>query len=142
MRFMNPFHAFRGHHHFGHHFGGHHHHHDGDHASSFLDHILARAARKLDLNPSQQDLLGTLLRQVQAQRAAMKSGLPELKGLLAGESFDRAAATQMLDARLDAIRGAGPSVINAAGDFFDSLDAEQKQALRFIMRTRQGRHSA
>ncbi len=136
MRFSNPFNAFRGHHHFGHHFGGNHHH--GDHAG-FLDHILARAARKLDLNPSQQELLGSLLRQVQAQRAAMKSGLPDLKGLLAGESFDRSSATQMLDARLDAIRGAGPSVINAAGDFFDSLDAEQKQALRFMLRTRQGR---
>ena len=140
MRFMNPFHAFRGRHHFGHHFGGHHHH-DGEHASYFLDHIVDRAARKLDLTAAQRELLSTLLRQLQAQRAAMKSGLPELKGLLAGESFDRNTATQMLDARLDAIRAAGPSVINGAGDFFDSLDAEQKQALRFMLRARQGRGS-
>ncbi len=142
MRFMNPFNAFRGHHGhhpFGHHFGGHHHH-DGD-RGAFFDHIVGRAARKLDLTAAQQELLAALLRQVQAQRASMKSALPDLKGLLAGESFDRTAATQMLDARLDAVRAAGPSVINAAGDFFDSLDAEQKQALRFLMRTRQSRCS-
>lgn len=143
MRFTNPFHAlhaFRGRHHFGPHFGGHHHA-DGDRAAYFLDHVVGRAARKLDLTVAQQDLLATLLRELQAQRAAMKTALPDLKGLLAGDSFDRAAATQMLDARLDALRAAGPSAIDAAGNFFDSLDGEQKQALRFLMRTRQSRCS-
>jgi len=140
---MNPFRYFRDHHHFGHHFGGHHHGpfgHGGD-SAEFLDHIVHRASRKLDLNENQQALLATLLKQLQAQRAAMRSGLPDLKTLLAGESFDRATATQMLDSRLDGLRAAGPGVINAAGDFFDSLDAEQKQALRFVMRTRSRRLS-
>ena len=139
MRFMNPFRAFRDHHHFGHHFGGHHHH-RGDPAE-FLEFIVARATGKLDLNENQQALLATLLKELQTQRAAMKSGMPDLKNLLSGESFDRTAATQMLDSCLDALRAAGPGVINAAGDFFDSLDAEQKQALRFVMRTRSRRFS-
>ncbi|XHS77678.1 Spy/CpxP family protein refolding chaperone [Burkholderiaceae bacterium UC74_6] len=144
MRFMNPFRHFRDHHHFGHHFGGHHHGPFGGHGgdgSEFLEHIVHRASRKLDLNENQQGLLATLLKELQTQRAAMKSGLPDLKNLLAGESFDRTAATQMLDSRLDAVRAAGPGVIKAVGDFFDSLDAEQKQALRFVMRTRSRRFS-
>jgi len=144
MRFMNPFRHFRDHHHFGHHFGGHHHGPFGGgrgDGSEFLEHIVHRASRKLDLNENQQTLLATLLKELQTQRAAMKSGLPDLKNLLSGETFDRTAATQMLDSRLDALRAAGPGVINAAGDFFDSLDAEQKQALRFVMRTRSRRFS-
>lgn len=140
MRFMNPFRSFRDHHHFGHHFGGHHHH-RGDPAE-FLEFIAARASSKLDLNDKQQELLAALLKDAQAQRAAMKSGLPDsLKNLLGGESFDRATAQQLLDSRVDAIRAAGPGLINAAGDFFDSLDAEQKQALRFLLRTRSRRFS-
>ncbi len=75
MRFYNPFNAFRGHHghhHFGRHFGGDHH---GDRAGGFLDHIVARAARKLDLTSAQQELLSALLRQLQAQRETMKSAV-------------------------------------------------------------------
>ncbi|WP_077036695.1 Spy/CpxP family protein refolding chaperone [Pelomonas sp. KK5] len=142
MRFMNPFRHFRDHHHFGHHFGGGHHHRGRGDASEFLEFIVARASSKLDLNEKQQELLAALLKDLQAQRAAMKSGLPDFaKNLLAGETFDRAAAQQALDARVDAVRAAGPGVINAAGDFFDSLDAEQKQALRFLLRTRSRRFS-
>ena len=103
--------------------------------------MIRRASRKLDLNEAQQALLASLLRDAQAQRAAMQSALPDFKSLLSGESFDRGVATQMLDARLDAIRAAGPGLVNAAGDFFDSLDAEQKQALRFATRTRERRCS-
>jgi hypothetical protein len=40
----------------------------------------------------------------------------------------------LLDAKLDALRAAGPGLVTAFAEFFDSLDAEQRQVLRFMMR--------
>lgn len=59
---------------------------------------------------------------------------PELAGLVAGEQFPRDSAQQMLNAKLDVVRAAGPGLIGAFADFFDSLDSEQRQVLRFMMR--------
>ncbi len=66
-----------------------------------------------------------------------------MRGLLSGEdaarlvdadSFAREAAQQLLHAQIDALRTAVPALVEAFGDFFDSLDFDQQQALRFMMR--------
>jgi hypothetical protein len=134
---MNFFRRLHAHHEFHHHFGhGHHGHHLGRHADGFAHLLMARVGAKLDLDSEQQRRFAAWIEQIQDQRDAMKGVArgPELAGLIAGEQFPREAARQLLDAKLDAVRAAGPGVIDAFAEFFDSLDAEQRQVLRFMMR--------
>lgn len=138
---MNFFRRWHAHHEFRHHFcHGRHGHHLGHSADGVADQLLARVGAKLDLDDEQQRRLGTWFEQLQRQRESLK-GLargPELAGLVAGEQFARESAQQLLDARLDALRAAGPGVIAAFADFFDALDGEQRQVLRFMMRRLRG----
>lgn len=143
---MNFFRRWHAHHEFRHHFGhGHHGHHFGRHADDddFAGHLLARVGAKLDLDDEQQRRLGAWFGQIQRQRESLK-GLArgsELAGLFAGEQFARAQAQQLLDAKLDALRAAGPGLIGSFAEFFDSLDDEQRQVLRFMARRfGRGRH--
>lgn len=141
MRFlaMSLFHRHGRHH--GHHHGfGHRHH--GHGPQSFEDRA-DHLASHLDLTTAQQQQLDELLTQAQRQRRAIRTALSPagLQELVASESFDRAAAREMFNARVDALRDAGPALIDAAGDFFDSLDFDQQQALRFLMRVRLGRRA-
>ena len=133
MHFFRPWHAYRhhlGHCHRGHPFGRHAD--DDGHAS----HFLARMGAQLDLDDEQQRRLAAWFEQLQRQRDALKGLIrgAELAGLVAGEQFPRDSAQQLLDAKLDAWRAAGPDLVTAFAEFFDSLDAEQRQALRFAMR--------
>jgi hypothetical protein len=139
---MNFFRRWHAHHEFRHHFGhGHHGHHLGRHGDGFAHLLVNRLGAKLDLDDEQQRRLAAWLDQLQRQRDALKSAArgPELASLIAGEQFAREPAQQLLDARLDALRAAGPGLITAFADFFDSLDAEQRQVLRFMMRRFGGR---
>lgn len=143
---MNFFRRWHAHHEFHHHFGhGHRGHALGRHADGFAHLLVARVGRKLDLDDEQQRRLGAWLEALQRQRDAL-SGLarsPELTKLAAGEQFAREPAQQLLDAQLDALRAAGPGLVTAFADFFDSLDAGQRQGLRFMMQRAApgGRHA-
>ena len=137
MNFFRRWHAHPEfhHHHMGH---GRHGHPFGRHADAdgFAEHLLARIGAKLDLDEEQQRRLGAWFEQLQRQRESLK-GLargPELAGLIAGEQFPRESAQQLLDAKLDALRASGPGLVTAFAEFFDSLDTEQRQVLRFMMR--------
>lgn len=137
---MNFFRRWQAHHDFHPHHLGHGHpgHRFGRHADAdgFAWHLLARVGAKLDLDEEQQRLLGVWFRELQQQRQALKGMVrgPELAGLVAGEQFPRESAQQLLDAKLDALRVAGPGLISAFAAFFDALDTEQRQVLRFMMR--------
>jgi Spy/CpxP family protein refolding chaperone len=139
---MNFFRRWHAHHEFRHHFGhGHAGHPLGRPADGFAAVLVARVGRKLDLDDEQQRRLGDWVGQLQQQRDALTRAVrgPALAELLAGEQFPREAAQRQLDARLDALRAAGPGLVQAFAEFFDSLDAEQRQALSFLAR-RAGRH--
>lgn len=134
---MNFFRRWHAHHEFRHHFGhGRHGHPFGRHADGgFASHLLSRVGAKLDLDDEQQRRLGAWFEQLQRQRESLK-GLargPELAALMAGEQFAREPAQQLFDARLDALRAAGPGAITEFADFFDALDTEQRQVLRFMV---------
>ena len=122
------------HHHRGHH-DHHHHHHEGDEASR-IEHIADRVASRLDLNEAQQAKFVALLEAVQVQRAALKSPdlVKDLAGLVKGERFDREAANAWVAQRLLSLQTGAPSVLTALGDFYDALDTEQQQVLRFMLR--------
>jgi len=140
---MSFFHHFyRGHGHHGHH-GDHcgrggRHGHRHDEAGSRIEHLADRLGSRLDLNDEQREHLKTLLALLQRQRTLIKgeSLLDEVKGLMAGSTLDRAAAQALVDARIQALQAAGPQLIAALGDFYDALDADQQQALRFVLRLR------
>ncbi|SEL67368.1 LTXXQ motif family protein [Roseateles sp. YR242] len=139
-----PFSAFA--HWHGHRHGaGHHHGHHG-HGHGFgpglgadghrHKRLQARISAFLDLSESQQATLAQLLDQVRARRRALRglAGGQDVGRLVEGDTFARDAAQQLLEAQIDALRSAVPSLVQALGDFFDSLDFDQQQALRFMMR--------
>lgn len=59
---------------------------------------------------------------------------PEVARLVAADTFARDAAQQLLEAQIEAMRAGVPALVQAFGDFFDALDFDQQQALRFMMR--------
>lgn len=126
-----------GHHH-GHH--GHHHGHghgrfDGD-AADLVELLADRISQRLDLTDEQEARLARLLAAAQQQRQALRRDVlvPELRELLAGTTLDREATRLLLSERIAAVQDAAPVLIDALADFFDALDAEQQQVLRFMLR--------
>lgn len=92
------------------------------------------ASRKLDLDATQKAKLEALGNSLQAQRKALvaegSSPRAELQALIAGPSFDRTQASVLLQSKLGAVQLKSPEVINAFGDFYDSLRADQQAKLR------------
>ena len=146
---MSLFHALvragrRAHHdHYGHHAHHGHHHHfhhghgrfDGD-AADLVELLADRISQRLDLNAEQEARLARLLAAAQQQRQALRRDVlvPELRDLLAEATLDREAARLLLSERIAAVQAAAPALIDALADFFDALDAEQQQVLRFMLR--------
>ncbi|MBV8379275.1 MAG: Spy/CpxP family protein refolding chaperone [Paucibacter sp.] len=132
---MGLFHRFaRMHGHFHHHHHGHHGHDEG----SRLEHMAEHVAARLDLDDAQQDKLTDLLEALWAQRAAVKSPdlVKDLAGVIQGERLDRDAARALAEQRIAALQAGVTPVLDALGGFYDSLDAEQQQAVRFMLRMR------
>lgn len=106
--------------------------------------VIDMASRKLDLDTTQRARLEVLAGHVQAQRAAL---LPagshpraELQALISGPGFDRSQAGALLQAKISAVQLKSPELINAFGDFYDSLRPEQQARLReALSRGRHGR---
>lgn len=126
--------------HHGHHHHAHHAHHghgrfDGD-AADLVELLADRISQRLDLNDEQEARLARLLAAAQQQRQALRRDVlvPELRDLLAGTTLDREAARLLLSERIAAVQDAAPALIDALADFFDALDAEQQQVLRFMLR--------
>ena len=103
--------------------------------------IVDRVTRRLELDPAQQDKLRALAATLQAERAALASqGDPraQMRGLVAGEKFDRAQAQALAAKAAAAISTRSPAVIAAFGDFYDSLDAAQQARVREHLERRRG----
>ena len=96
----------------------------------------ARARAFLDLSERQDALLGLLLEQLGNARRALQALArgPEVARLIDTDNFRREEAQELLDGQLDALRATGPALVAAFGDFFDALDFDQQQMLRFAMR--------
>lgn len=114
----------------------------GDHARGWSDErvtemrgkAIERISDKLELNDAQKQKLGLLADELIAQRKAWRAqgGDPraEIKGLIAAEKFDRSAAQNLLDRKTQQVQGAGPKLIAAFADFYDSLTPAQQQQVR------------
>ncbi|MBS79983.1 MAG: hypothetical protein CMO32_30340 [Variovorax sp.] len=59
---------------------------------------------------------------------------PEVARLFESENFRRDEAQELFDGQIEALRATGPALVAAFGDFFDALDFDQQQMLRFVLR--------
>lgn len=95
--------------------------------------MVTRAAGKLDLDATQKAKLAALAEAMAAQRGKVLGATDprtQLGQLMAGEKFDRTQAQAWVDGRSSALREATPTLVAAAGDFYDSLKPEQQAKLR------------
>ena len=95
--------------------------------------MVNRISSKLDLNAEQKAKLHTLADQMIATRKAVRGDTDpraDMQSLIAGSQFDRVKAQQMLDQKLQAAKDNGPQMLNAFGDFYDSLNPEQQKQVR------------
>ena len=101
------------------------------------DRMVNHVAKRLDLNAEQKQRLATLADKVQQQRAAIVAGTSDpraaLRGLVAGDKFDRAKAQALVAEKTAAVNTGSPEIIAALGDFYDSLNAAQQTRVREYM---------
>jgi periplasmic protein CpxP/Spy len=99
------------------------------HEARMLDHI----GKKLDLDATQSARLKTLADLFMAQHAPAANGADPhaaMSALIAGNTFDRTGATQLMNQHIAKMQANGPALINAMGDFYDSLNATQQGEVR------------
>ncbi len=110
-------------------------------AAEWRGKMVERIGSKLDLNADQKAKLTVLGEKLHAQRQVLRGqGDPraEFKSLIAGEKFDRAKAQALVQQKTEIVRTGSPEVIDALGDFYDSLTPEQQQKVREFMERRRG----
>lgn len=100
---------------------------------------IERITRELELDAAQRGRLEALADEMLAARKAMRGSSAdpraEMAALVAGERFDRQRANALLAEKTQAAQGAGPKVIAAMGDFYDSLNPAQQAKVRERMQS-------
>jgi Spy/CpxP family protein refolding chaperone len=99
--------------------------------------MLAHIGKSLQLDANQQGKLKALADQLHAQHDAFtKSGgdmHARMTALIAGNTFDRTGAQALVNEKIAQVQQSSPALINAAGDFYDSLSATQQAQVRDFM---------
>jgi protein CpxP len=94
---------------------------------------LAHIGKKLNLDANQAaklKVLGDLFVSQHTPPAAGTDPHAAAKALIAGNTFDRAGAQLLVTQHVAKIQANSPVLINATGDFYDSLNAAQQQQVR------------
>jgi len=106
-------------------------------AVKMRERMVDRVSRELELDAAQQARLGTLAdvlaQQRKALRGSQESPRAAIAPLIAGTQFDRSAAQSLVDTKVAAMQSGSPAVVNAAGDFYDSLRPEQQAKVRAFL---------
>ena len=108
-------------------------------------HFLAHISKKLNLDANQQAKLQALVGVMKAQHQALLAGgnpHQRVQALIAGNTFDRAGAQALVTQKVTQIQQNSPALINAIGDFYDSLNATQQQQVRDFAAKHHGWHHA
>ena len=102
--------------------------------------VIERVSSQLDLDAAQKAKLGVLADKLREQRNALVGTTAdpraELQGLVAGNTFDRARASALIQEKLAAVNTKSPELVTAMADFYDSLKPEQQAKLREFMAKR------
>ncbi|MEM7259850.1 MAG: Spy/CpxP family protein refolding chaperone [Pseudomonadota bacterium] len=108
------------------------------------DKIAGYIAYELELDETQKQALDVLKTQMVSARETVKGDRAEMKAeamaLLNAESFDRAAALDMVNSKVAMVNEQAPDMVNALGDFLDTLNAEQKAEIAEFVEEHRGRH--
>ena len=91
------------------------------------------SASRSVVDANQSARLKALADLLHAQHAAGGDLHRRVQALFAGNTFDRAGAQQLVSEKVAQVQASGPAVINAVGDFYDSLNATQQQQVRDFM---------
>ena len=105
-------------------------------AAAMKTRMVDKVGKRLDLDAAQKAKLGALADAMQAQHAALRGSSDprvEVQGLIAGNTFDRAKASALIEAKVSAVTTASPAVVSAMADFYDSLKPEQQTQVREFM---------
>jgi len=94
--------------------------------------MLAHIGKKLALDANQAARLKALADLAIADHApaAGADRHARMAALIAGNTFDRAGAQQLASQHIAKMQANAPGLINAFGDFYDSLNATQQQQVR------------
>jgi protein CpxP len=113
-------------------------------ALKMRERMIDKVSRELTLDDAQKQKLGVLADKLREQRVALMGSTPDpradLQQLIAGNTFDRTRAQQLVDEKTAAVRSKAPEVITALGDFYDSLRPDQQQKVRDFMAKHRSRH--
>jgi len=102
--------------------------------------VAAYVADELELDATQSQALDVLKDRILTTHQTIKDGSvrDDAMALLTAENFDRAQALEMVSAKTAAINEQAPDLVNALGDFLDSLNAEQKSEITEMMKEHRG----
>lgn len=115
-------------------------------SESRANRMVERITKKLDLNDNQVAALTQAREQMKQTGVSLRGVLglePQaIASLIETETFDRAAALDLITQRTQAINDAAPGMVAVVGDFLDTLSAEQKSQLseRMQHRGKRGKH--
>ncbi len=105
------------------------------------EYVVSYITEELELDSTQSQALDVLKDQMMSARETMKTKpmREEAMNLLNAETFDRAGALEMITAKTAAVNEQAPDMVNAFGDFFDSLNTEQKAEITELMKEHRGK---
>ena len=110
---------------------GHHRYHDPEKRGEW---IVEKVTDELELNESQQAKLETVRKEILTVRKDMhadrKNVREEILVMLDQPQLDRQKVLSMVEQKTVSINQHAPQVVNALGDFYDSLSDEQREELR------------
>ena len=92
--------------------------------------IVERIGKRLNLNEQQQQKLAAVQTQFVSLRASLRQFRDENRSsfgaMLNAGQFDRGQAARLFEAPLAGMNERVDPVVNTVGDFYDSLDSDQK----------------
>ena len=107
-----------------------HHHHPEKHA----ERIVKKVSNKLELNEDQRNRLVIVKNTIMQTKQEMKESKSELRtdmqNILQQDTLDRQFILDKINQKADAMRVNAPDIVNAIGDFYDSLTPQQLAVLR------------
>lgn len=108
------------------------------------DKIAGYIAYELELDETQKQALEVLKTQMLTARESVHTDKSAMKeeaiALFNAETFDRAKALDMINSKVALVNEQAPDMVNALGDFLDTLSPEQKAEIAEFAEEHRGHH--
>ena len=106
------------------------------------DFMVSYISDELELDATQSQALEVLKDQLVSARHSVKEEAEPMKAkafeLLNAETFDRAQALEMITTKTSAVNEQAPEIVNALGDFLDTLNSQQKEEITEFLAEHRG----